>query len=260
LSTAYPADAARDAAFAESSVAKSSATKSSATKSSATKSSITVSSATTSWGDADGAYRAARRHSRYVRALRAIVLTGIAVVLFGVMAANYMPSVGTIRLPGEIGKLVIKGTKITMQAPKLTGYTSDSRPYEFTAETANQDINKPDLVELQHLHARLQMEDKSTVEMTAPSGLYDMKADKLVLNEDIALASSTGYAARLQEAVVDMHSGNVVSNKPVAVKLLNGFLNAQRMIISENGNVIHFDGGVTMVLHPDQDPDKAKTQ
>jgi lipopolysaccharide export system protein LptC len=235
VSTAYPADAAPDAAFA-------------------------TTSATTSHGDADGPYRAARRHSRYVRALRVIVLAGIAVVLLGVMAANYMPAVGPIRLPGELGKLVIKGTKITMQAPKLTGYTSDSRPYEFTAETAAQDINKPDLVELQHLHARLQMEDKSTVEMTAPSGLYDMKADKLVLYEDIALASSTGYAARLQEAVVDMHSGNVVSDKPVAVKLLNGFLNAKRMAITENGDVIHFDGGVSMVLHPDQDADKAKTQ
>jgi lipopolysaccharide export system protein LptC len=235
VSTAYPADAARDAAFS-------------------------ATSATTSRGDADGAYRAARRHSRYVRALRVIVLAGIAVVLLGVMAANYMPAVGPIRLPGELGKLVIKGTKITMQAPKLTGYTTDSRPYEFTADTAAQDINKPDLVELQHMHARLQMEDKSTVEMTAPSGLYDMKADKLVLYEDIALASSTGYAARLQEAVVDMHNGNVVSDKPVTVKLLNGFLNAKRMIISEKGNVIHFDGGVSMVLHPDQDADKAKTQ
>jgi lipopolysaccharide export system protein LptC len=235
VSTAYPADAARDAAFS-------------------------ATSATTSRGDVDGAYRAARRHSRYVRVLRVIVLAGIAVVLLGVMAANYMPAVGPIRLPGELGKLVIKGTKITMQAPKLTGYTTDSRPYEFTADTAAQDINKPDLVELQHMHARLQMEDKSTVEMTAPSGLYDMKADKLVLYEDIALASSTGYAARLQEAVVDMHSGNVVSDKPVAVKLLNGSLNAKRMTITENGNVIHFDGGVSMVLHPDQDADKAKTQ
>ena len=93
---------------------------------------------------------------------------------------------------------MIKGTKITMQPPKLTGYTSDSRPYEFTADTAAQDINKPDLVELQQLHAQLQMEDKSTVEMTAPSGLYDMKAEMLMLNEDIVLASSTGYAARLQ--------------------------------------------------------------
>jgi lipopolysaccharide export system protein LptC len=44
------------------------------------------------------------------------------------------------------------------------------------------------------------------------------------------------------------------------VKLLNGFLNAKRMTITENGDVIHFGGGVSMVLHPDQDADKAKTQ
>ena len=192
--------------------------------------------------------------------LRVIVLAGIAVVLLGVMAANYMPAVGPIRLPGELGKLVIKGTKITMQAPKLTGYTSDSRPYEFTADTAAQDINKPDLVELQHMHARLQMEDKSTVEMTAPSGLYDMKADKLVLYEDIALASSTGYAARLQEAVVDMHSGNVVSEQAGRGEIAQWLSQRQAHDITENGDVIHFDGGVSMVLHPDQDPDKAKTQ
>jgi lipopolysaccharide export system protein LptC len=229
VTTAYPADAAPDAAFV------------------------------TARADPDPRYRAALRHSRQVRALRVVVLAGIAVVLLGVMAANYAPSVGPLRLPGELGKLVIKGTKITMQAPKLTGYTTDSRPYEFTAETAAQDINKPDMVELQKMHARLQMEDKSTVEMTAPSGVYDMKADRLTLNDDIALASSTGYAARLKEAVVDMHSGNVVSNKPVWVKLLNGDLNAKRLEISDNGAVIRFDGGVSMVLHPGEDADKAKT-
>jgi lipopolysaccharide export system protein LptC len=228
VTTAYPADAAADAAFGR-------------------------------VPGGDSTYRAALRHSRQVRALRVIVLAGIALVLFGVIAANYVPAVGPIRMPGELGKLVIKGTKIEMQAPKLTGYTSDARPYEFTANTAAQDINKPDLVELRQLHARLQMEDKSTVEMTAPSGTYDMKADKLVLDEDIALASSTGYAARLQEAIVDMHSGNVVSNKPVKVKLLNGFLDAKRLEISENGDVIRFDGGVSMILHPDQDADKAPT-
>jgi lipopolysaccharide export system protein LptC len=140
-----------------------------------------------------------------------------------------------------------------MQQPKMTGYTSDARPYEFTANTADQDINKPDLVELQQLHARLQMEDKSMVEMSAPSGTYDMKADKLFLYEDIALASSTGYAARLKEAVIDMKSGNVISDKPVWVKLLNGNLTGKHLEISENGDVIRFTGGVTMILHPDQD-------
>ena len=31
-----------------------------------------------------------------------------------------------VRLPIDSGKLVISGTKITMEAPKLSGYTRDS--------------------------------------------------------------------------------------------------------------------------------------
>ena len=224
MTTAYPADAAPD-----------------------------VASTIASRADTDRAYQAAIRHSRHVRVLRVVLTGGIAALLLGLTAANYLPSVGEIRIPGAIGNLVIKGTKITMQQPKLTGYTSDARPYEFTANAAAQDINKPDMVELQKLHARLQMEDKSTVEMTAPTGTFDMKANKLFLDEDIALASTTGYAARLNDAVVDMKSGSVTSTKPVWVKLLNGFLNARRMEISERGSVIRFDGGVSMTLHPDQD-------
>jgi lipopolysaccharide export system protein LptC len=198
------------------------------------------------------AYRAAQQHSRHVRMLRVVVIAGIAAVLLGITAENYLPQVGEVRIPGAIGNLVIKGPKIIMQQPKLTGYTSDARPYDFTADAAAQDINKPDLIELQKLHAHLQMEDKSTVEMTAPTGTYDMKADKLYLYEDIALASSTGYAARLNEATIDMKSGNVTSDKPVWVKLLNGNLTGKHLEIINNGEVIRFYGGVTMILHPDQ--------
>jgi lipopolysaccharide export system protein LptC len=202
--------------------------------------------------DTDRAYRAALRHSRHVRVLRVALIAGIAAVLLGVTAENYLPPAGEIRVPGAIGNLVIKGTKIIMQQPKLTGYTNDARPYAFNADAAAQDINKPDLIELQRLHANLQMEDKSTVEMTAPTGTYDMKADKLYLYEDIALASSTGYAARLNEATIDMKSGNVTSDKPVWVKLLNGNLTGKHLEIINNGEVIRFYGGVTMILHPDQ--------
>jgi lipopolysaccharide export system protein LptC len=202
--------------------------------------------------DDDRTYRSALRHSRHVRVLRIVLIGGIAAVLLGITAENYLPPPGEIRIPGAIGNLVIKGTKIIMQQPKLTGYTNDARPYAFNADTAAQDINKPDLIELQKLHANLQMEDKSTVEMTAPTGTYDMKADKLFLYEDIALASSTGYAARLNEATIDMKSGTVTSDKPVWVKLLNGNLTGKHLEITNNGEVIRFDGGVTMILHPDQ--------
>lgn len=202
--------------------------------------------------DIDRIYGSALRHSRHVRWLRYGLLSAIALVLLGVTAANYLPSLGEIRLPGELGKLVIKGTKITMQQPKLTGYTSDQRAYEFTANAAAQDITKPDLVELQQLHAKMDMKDKSTVEMTAPSGVYDMKANKLTLNDDIVLVSSTGYAARLTEAVIDMKSGDVNSNQPVKVKLLNGDLNARQMQLTDHGDTIDFTGGVKLVLLPDK--------
>ncbi len=197
--------------------------------------------------DFDRTYRSALRHSRYVRWLRIGVPAVIALVLLAVAVANYMPPIGGLRLPGELGNLVIHGTKITMQQPRLSGFTLDSRAYEFSANAAAQDIAKPNLVELQRLHAKMQMEDKSAVELSAESGVYDIKTEILKLSDNIELSSSSGYAGRLSEAVIDVRKGNVVSDKPVWVKMLNGFLNAKRLDIDEHGTVIRFTG-VAMTL------------
>src|SRR5262249_60237762 len=58
-----------------------------------------------------------------------------------------------------------------------------------------------------------------------------------------------GYEGRLSEAVIDVRKGNVVSDKPVWVKMLDGFLNAKRLDIVERGAVIRFTG-VAMTLQP----------
>jgi len=177
------------------------------------------------------------------------VPVGIAVLLLGVAAINYMPPIGGFRLPGELGKLVIHGTKITMQQPRLTGYTVDSRAYEFSADAAAQDITKPNLVELHQLHDKMEMQDNSTVEMTAMSGVYDVKTEMLKLNENIQLVSSTGYQGRLSEATIDVRKGDVVSDKPVWVKMLDGELNAKRLDIADKGSVLRFTD-VSMTLLP----------
>ncbi len=173
-----------------------------------------------------------------------------------VVVANYIPVDG-FRLPGDLGTLVIKGTKITMQRPRLKGFTSDARPYEFMANNAAQDITNPDFMELHELRGKMQMQDKTTVDMSANSGTYDMKTELLTLKDEIHMMSSTGYEARLSEAVVDMRKGEVVSEKPVWVKLLNGVLNAKRLEVVDNGGVIRFGGGVAMTLQPDKTPAQA---
>jgi len=203
-------------------------------------------------GSFERTYRAALRHSRNVRILRVCVLAGLAALLLSVVVINYLPPIGGFRLPGELGKLVINGTKITMQQPHLTGFTVDSRAYEFSAESAAQDITKPNLVVLTNLNAKMEMQDKSTVQMSAISGTYDVKSEMLQLNDNIHLTSSTGYEGRLSEALVDVRKGNVVSDHPVWVKMLDGFLNAQRLDIVDNGSVVRFTG-VAMTLQPNKD-------
>ena len=131
-------------------------------------------------GNFERSYRAALRHSRLVRWLRIGVPVGIAAVLLTVVVINYMPPIGGFRLPGELGKLVIHGTMITMQQPRLTGVTADSRAYEFSADAAAQDITKPNLVELRQLRAKMEMQDRSTVQLTALSGIYDVTAARFI--------------------------------------------------------------------------------
>jgi lipopolysaccharide export system protein LptC len=185
------------------------------------------------------------------------VPTALAGALLSIVIVNYMPTtVAGQRMPG-LGKLVIKGTKVTMQQPRLTGFTPDSRPYEFSAKSAEQDITKPDLMDLHLIAAKIEMEDKSMVNLTSNAGSYDMKSEMLKLAENVHIVSSTGYEARLREATIDVRKGHVLSENPVWVKLTNGVINAKQLEIRDNGDVIRFGGGVTMIVQPEQDSGRA---
>ena len=135
------------------------------------------------------------------------------------------------------GKLGVQGSKITMELPRIAGFTRDLRAYELTAETAVQDIAKPDVIELQNLRAKMELQDKDVVEITAKSGTYNTKGDRIVLRDQIVVTSPQGYKALLREAAVDMKKGNVVSEQPVEIKLPNGTLKANRMEIVDSGDV-----------------------
>lgn len=195
------------------------------------------------------AFRFAQRHSRRVRILRIAIPIGVVFCLTVIVIATFFnPLKMLTRIPTDFGTLVISGTKITMEAPRLAGVTRDQRAYEVTAKAAAQDISKPDLIELKEIRAKLDMQDKSTMQMTAAGGLFESKTEMLKLGPDIVLSSSTGYEGRLIEADVDIRKGNIVSRKPVEVKMLKGDLNANNLEVLDAGDLVRFSGGVTMTL------------
>jgi lipopolysaccharide export system protein LptC len=195
-----------------------------------------------------------------VRLLRIGLPAVIAAALFVVVAVNYMPTIGALRLPAELGNLVIKGTKVTMQQPRISGYTADSRPYQFTAKSAEQDITKPDVMELHQIEANVKMQDDSTVNVVSDSGTYNVKSEMLTFTDAVHLVSSSGFEARLNGAVIDVHKGNVVSEQPVWIKLTNGEISAKRMEVTESGAVIRFSGGVATTITQDHGSSQANEE
>ena len=194
-------------------------------------------------------FRAARRHSVRVRLLRVALPIGIVLMLGTVVGATYFNPVRMLtRLPLDPGKVTISGTKVTMAAPRLAGFTNDQRAYELTARAASQDITKPNMLELQGIRAKIELQDKALVELTAANGTYDRGTEMLTLLDDILLTSTSGYEARLTQAVVDVKAGHVVSQKPVQVKMLNGTLTANRLEVIDKGEVARFEGNVVMNL------------
>jgi len=192
----------------------------------------------------------AARHSRMVRALRVAVPAAVFLAMAGVVGISIFNPFRMLlpKLPIDMGNLVVSGTKITMESPHMSGYTTDKRPYEVWAKTATQDVTDPDHLDLKTLRAKLLMEDQSTVTLDALTGLFDTKEQTLDLHKDIFLQTSTGYEANLTQAFVDMAKGIVTSDEHVDVKLTNGTLTADRLRITGGGEVVRFEGNVVMNL------------
>ena len=204
------------------------------------------------FGRADGnrAFRAAVRHSRHVRVLRLAIPITAAVVVVAAAAFSFLfkPLRMLTSMPVDIGSMVVSGTKIMMHQPRLSGVTRDNRKYDMVAQAAAQDVTKPDMVELQGVHATMEMRDKVSFETTANGGLYNTKTEHLTLNQNVVVTSSSGYQAFLNEAVVDVRASKIVSEKPVEVKTATWTITANRMEVTESGDLVRFDHGVFVTL------------
>jgi lipopolysaccharide export system protein LptC len=196
-------------------------------------------------------YRRAMRHSRFVRVLRlaiplSVVLGGIAAA---VIATWFNPLRLLARLPIDASGVVVSGTKITMQQPRMAGFTRDARPYLITAKGSTQDLLEPSSLELDTLHMVLELQDASKFDLTAARGRYDTKNEMLTLRTDVVVVTDR-YRALLSETLVNLRSNHMVTERPVEVQMVQGTINANRMEVLNSGEVIRFEQGVTVVMNP----------
>ena len=203
------------------------------------------------------AFRGAARHSRLVHILRIAIPVGVLLCLLAIVGATFFNPLRFLNKLPDFSGLVISGTKVTMESPRLAGFTKNSRAYELTAQAAAQDFANPNVVELTEILAKLHMQDQSVTEMTAYNGVYDTKEERLKLGPKVRLSSPT-YEALLGETFLEVRAGHIISEEPVEVKMLRGTLNANRIEVFNSGEVLRFDSGVNMLLLPES-ADKSKS-
>ncbi|QCK85445.1 LPS export ABC transporter periplasmic protein LptC [Phreatobacter aquaticus] len=215
-------------------------------------------------GDAFGvapredAFRTAFRHSRRVRRLRVIVPV-VAVALFsGVLFISWWDPLKALNLPVAIGAVSVSGSRVTMEAPRLTGYSNDNRFYRVAASRAEHDIAQSNLVALSAIDAEMELEGGGTARVVSPAGQLDTKTGQIEFNETVSITTSNGQNGRAGHALVDTRAGTIKSNGPVEMSSPRGDLAADRMEMRDNGKVIVLEGNVRGNFMPEP-PDPALT-
>jgi lipopolysaccharide export system protein LptC len=206
------------------------------------------------WG---GGFKAAHRHSARVRLFRRAAIAGslLAITLISAVAL-WNP---LRHRPGDIsvGRATLEGTKIILDFPTMSGVQTDGRPFEIKARSGIQDTTAPDIIELLGIDSKIGAADASTTSVSAARGIYDSQHDKMTLEGDIRIKSSTGYDIWLRTARIDFATGGLVSEDPVRVILDGGSVAAKQLDVSDNGHKVSFGGEVTSMIDTGADEPEA---
>ncbi len=194
-------------------------------------------------------YGQAVRHSSRVRFLRRVLPVLALVILVLAALVAWLDPFRIVRdFPIDLMKLSIRDNKLVMDAPKLSGFTKDGRGYNITATAAAQDLTKTNIVELEGIKANFALTNNGMTELTAVKGLYDAKGDTVRLTDGITIRSTAGYDGKLQDAMIEVKRGYVVTDSPVDINFNNGSIRANRMEVFDNGARAVFEGGVKMIM------------
>ncbi len=200
-----------------------------------------------------GAFRAAGRHTARVRFLRRFIVIGS---IFGVSIIAIVAAFDPFRhLPGaiSISGVGVKGTKITMDSPKISGVQEGGGPYDIAARSGIQDVTKPSIIELIGVNAHIGMADLTTTHVLADHGVYDSTGDTMMLDGDVKIANSSGYTFGLKSAMVDFKQGLLASEERTRVDLKGGYVVSDAMTVSNNGHAIAFRGNIDSSFDPPEE-------
>jgi len=195
------------------------------------------------------AFQHATSHSRRVKWLKIslpLVVVG-AVLAWGVIAL-FNPF---RQLPKGVSasNYHLDGTRITMERPKLSGYHQNGQPYHLNATIAQQDLRSQNIIDLTEMQGSMGNENGKLTHVSARSATYDSIKQTMIMRTNVEIKSDDEYVLRMNNAFINFNTSSLIANEPVTMVMNNGSVQADSLIIVDNGRMISFNGHVRSLFN-----------
>lgn len=200
------------------------------------------------------AFAKAERHTRLVAILRKTLPVVAVVVLASYFISTQLGvSVSIGDATATIGGFEVTDGNLRMINPRLKGADKKNGQYVIGAEYAEQDIKNPKVIKLHALTAELLAADGGWSRMNAIRGVYDSTAERLVMQDRITIATSSGISGEMKNASVDTKNQILRSHRPVSFILQNGTVRANALTLQSAKHTLTFRGKVVVhIVKPEK--------
>ncbi len=138
-------------------------------------------------------------------------------------------------------------------SPRYAGTTNAGREVVVVAETAVPVDGQLDLISVDTLDARIELDDTRFVDITSLQGVINLETNIADLSTDVEVADSTGYTLDTENLLVNFREFAMSSPTDVVVEGPGFHLEAGSMDLSgaEGAQVLIFNGGVKVLYQLD---------
>ncbi|HXL99657.1 MAG TPA: LPS export ABC transporter periplasmic protein LptC [Rhizomicrobium sp.] len=205
-----------------------------------------------------GSMASSKRYTRFVTVMKRVLLIAALALLAAVLAYAMQPR-RQERMALSFQKLGLVNNDLAMVKPRLTGLDTEGNPYVVTAETAIQEAKNTRRARLIGVDADLTEKKQGTwLNVTAPSGLLDADAHRLMLQGPVAGYSDNGYEVHTMAADVDLKNGIVRGRRMIVGQGPMGTMRADKFALYRDKRLVFLYGNVHMTVLPSQKPKKSK--
>lgn len=189
-----------------------------------------------------------RRYTRFVAIIKRTLLFAALALIAVLIVYSLLP-----REQNRVAMSFERLSKITndlaMIKPRLSGTDASGNLYVVTADAAIQDGTNARRARLRNVQADITLKNGGWLSASAGSGQLDIDAKKLVLSDNIAIYTDSGYELHAKGVTADLGKGIMRGDKAVNGQGPLGTLHADRFEIDHKGKLIRFLGHVKMMLY-----------